>query len=412
MATSILVTGNDGVSQAASVTAFYPIGGGAIADTTEANRTDTWRVAGTLSNLYIKILTNGVSATSTLRTRKNGADANIVVSITASTTGEFEDAVNTDAVGAAEDWHLSLATGASGSTLTFSICSTYFAATSDTATHFRATGAAGGVALNTGAGNTRWLGPFGDINAGAGSEAFVQWAARGTTTLKNMFLYVVANGRSSTTTFRSRKNTANGAMSLSVTAGATGVFEDTSNTDSLADGDVFNWQYTNGTGTGSVDIALIGGDLVTTDNASYVGSGNAAGISPAALATRYMVYGGRMASNAVEATETGDARYAGTASDLSCVVSANATTTDSTLKLRVDGADGNQVATITAATTGIFTDAVNTDTLVATTGVAYQSITGATGGVTYRQMWMKLTPASAGGWGPLLAFARNSMVVQ
>src|SRR5690349_17266000 len=91
----------------------------------ESNAQITRRVPGVESNLYIRVNTND-RGTSTLRFRINGGDGNQVVSITASTTGEFEDTSNTDTIAAGDLTDYQITGGAGGTTLTFGIVSTLF----------------------------------------------------------------------------------------------------------------------------------------------------------------------------------------------------------------------------------------------------------------------------------------------
>src|ERR1044072_8411795 len=63
------------------------------------------------------------------------------------------------------------------------------------------------------------------------TESQVQWKARASYTVKNFSVYCSSYSSSGTNNARTRKNTANG--NLVVTINASGLFEDTSHTDSL-----------------------------------------------------------------------------------------------------------------------------------------------------------------------------------
>lgn len=82
---------------ASSGSIFYPIsgllGGGIV--TTEANAQYPVRLGGTWSNLSV-LCTGTFAAITTYRNRINGANGNMVVSVAASTTGRFEDLVNSN----------------------------------------------------------------------------------------------------------------------------------------------------------------------------------------------------------------------------------------------------------------------------------------------------------------------------
>ena len=93
-----------GASNAAASTTLYLVCGvGArVASTTEAGAQVTYRSAGTLSLLYFRVYENS-RGSSTFGTRVNGVNGNQSVSIGASTTGEFEDTVNTDSIVAGDE---------------------------------------------------------------------------------------------------------------------------------------------------------------------------------------------------------------------------------------------------------------------------------------------------------------------
>jgi hypothetical protein len=75
-------------------------------------------------------------------------------------------------------------------------------------------------------------------------------------------------------------------------------------------------------------------------------------------------------------------------------VTVNATTTDSTVRSRKGGANGNQLITIGAGLTGTFTDDVNSDALVAGNLYNVQVTAGAVGNITITIVGSTLTAAT------------------
>lgn len=73
-----------------------------------------------------------------------------------------------------------------------------------------------------------------------------------------LYLYLETNTITANGTFRTRKNQANGACSVSITASTTGTFTDTSNSESLASGDQIGYQYVTGTSGTSSQIRKMG----------------------------------------------------------------------------------------------------------------------------------------------------------
>src|SRR3990167_7824688 len=72
-------------------------------------------------------------------------------------------------------------------------------------------------------------------------------------------------------------------------------------------------------------------------------------------------------------------RTAGMLKQLYVNVPANTATANSTVRVRKNGANGNQLVTIPSATTGVFEDNVNTDAVAAGDEVAYETVRGGTG---------------------------------
>src|SRR6266496_6185627 len=100
-----------------AVTSYFPLSGNndnALASqTTESSGKTKIRVAGTFRNLAVKISANTCDSASTHTMRKNGADANLTLSIGSSATGIFEDTTHSDAVAAGDDYYNKIVTGGS-----------------------------------------------------------------------------------------------------------------------------------------------------------------------------------------------------------------------------------------------------------------------------------------------------------
>jgi hypothetical protein len=99
-------------------------------------------------------------------------------------------------------------------------------------------------------------------------------------------------------------------------------------------------------------------------------------------ATAYFEMTGGLFTSATESDVEVTLRNAFTFSQLFARVTTNSTLTDaSTVTIRKNNADGNQTASIPAATTGVFEDLVNTDSYVDTDTVAIELTNGATMGM-------------------------------
>lgn len=365
------------VDLGASATIYMPIGCSTrySADiTVEAQAAHTWRTAGTLTNLYINIIVNS-RGTSTLRTRKATANANLVVSITASTTGKFEDTTNSDVVAAGDNWHLSMVTGSGGASFQYRTYMLLFSATTNTNSRV---GADGNNAIST-ASSTQVAPLAGDgTHTAGGTDSVMGVTYRVAGTLKNLHVNVASNARTTTTTMRSRLNSANGALAISIGAGVTGVLEDTSNTDTIASGNLINVAFVTGTGTETLMPGLYYADFATTTNQAMYTAAAGGGNSVAAGVTTYYGFSGALRTTTTESNMIAESNLAFTGSLLQCNISANTIALASTVNFRKNSANGNQTVSITALTTGVFQDTVNSDSITASDTVNYQLITPST----------------------------------
>src|ERR1700690_92046 len=336
------------------------------------NSNITMRTSGSINKLGIYISANTITNASTLTTRKNSAAGNQSVTIAESTTGYFEDTTNADSIASSDTLAYRLVAGNAGTSLVLYSISTNFLANTDTAQRY----ICGGIQSFTGTSVSAYCPVAGTIYTTA-TEANTQVKAKASYTGKNFFVHVNANARSSATTVFFRKNTGNGNMNVSVTAATTGVFEDTSNTDSLVSGDVINYGINLGTGTGSFSIANAAFDGVSTANQFQLVAASLPN-SLGSNATFYMTPSGEASTTTTEANVSTKTNLTATISNLAIFVVTNSVVTASTLKFRKNGADGNQVVSITGLTTGYFEDTINTDTIVPTDLINY-SVTTASG---------------------------------
>lgn len=398
MAKVLQAQGFASVSVGASSTQNYYIGqGGAVSSSSETVVTLIHRSPGVYSNAYVRVITND-RGVSTWTVRKNLANGNESVSIGASTTGEFQDSVNTDTVSAADTFNFRLSTGAGGTAFIISTAGISFAATTDTVERFSA--------QNSAATNTFPV--IGGLSASSGTEANAQTKIKSAGTFKNFSLVVNTNTRDSNTTYRFRKNSANGNLIIVVGAAATGTFEDTANTDAVVVNDVVNYSCILDAGTGAIAARISGVDFVSTVGAWHFMSANSTvSITVASTVTTYFPIGGDLALNstATEANVQTKSNVVFTATFLKCYISANTIVGASTLVLRKNAANGNQSVSITSLTTGYFEDAVNSDAVIATDGLNYALTGGGAGtSLTVRVIGMLAASAGSGSLGSTLLY--------
>lgn len=397
MADAVLISSNPNTGWAAGGSYIFPAGNSNMtADLTEANSQRTYRTSGVLSKLYIRVPSNTVLATSTFRTRKDGANGAQSVSITTLATGEFQDNSNTDTVTAGEKWNFQLLVGAGGTSITAPVVSCVFAATTNTVMQWTP---AGVVSFST-ASNTTFYLLAGSLPGSNATEANCQFEVNSAGTWKNGYIYVSANARSTASTLRSRIDTgsggANGNIAVSITASTTGIFEDTANSDSVSANNKICLAIITGTGTGSTTIRTASTEYLTTDESFHTLTSQTQ--ATAQGLTRYFALGGiNTSSTATETNVSADIDTTVTASNYVVYISTNTLNVTSVFTVRVNQAASALSISITAAATGLFED---TDTVSITSGdeMNYEVVNPAgTGSITFFTQGVKLYIPAAGG---------------
>lgn len=345
-----------------------------------------WQHSSTLSRYGVRVTTNATTSASTGRVRVNFIDGNGTFSIPAGTTGYFEDTTNSDAVVAGDAVGDKIVNGGGGSLVAL-VSQILNEADSGTAVVYGSL-PTGGTLI---APSTTYVFPaVGDgIPSVVAGETAYQLVCTINGELKNSLVVVNSNSRSDATDFRSGINGADGNLLASIPAATTGAFEDLTNSDVLTDGDRWNPRVTTGPGTGSISILYTKHEIHSTDESAqlYTYSNNATSIN--AGATKYWALGGAGSNTTTESSVKTKAGTAMETGRLQVNITANSLTGNCTARLRVNGANVNQVITIAASTTGTFEDAINTDSVVDTDDLNY-SAAAAAGGVSISVRWWGL----------------------
>lgn len=374
MAKSVLVNFTPATSAVAAAATTYcglGMGGSGVYSTTEANTQIIHETAGTLSSLYVYISANTVSATSTYTVRKNGADGNLTVSVTASTTGAFTDVTHSDTVAAADKMGIKVVAGGTGTSITSTVQTFQFDATSGTNVRFY-----GLVGNNITSNGITLFYTFPGTSSGTGgaAETASQFKFKTSGTLKNLALHVATNARAVTDTIKTRINGADGNLVISITSGATGFFEDLTHTELISSGTLGNLAGVYGASTSAIAINDVAFDFSTTNNTSHVIGGG----------SFFFAFSGIMYSrlepesntNATEANMQSSSPIPFSLSNFEIYVSANGRAATDTFTSRLNGAPGAQSISVTAAATGYFEDTTNSDSISAGDKVAFKYAPG------------------------------------
>jgi len=348
------------------------------ATTIETLHDQTIRTAGTFSNLSctVKVNSTGIS---TLNLRKNLANGNQSISIPSSATGFFEDVSNTDTVVAGDVFDFQLVSGSGGVTTVMPFI--VFEADGNTTAIYGGTRA---VPFTTDSA-TRFIAIEARPNAYAETvEAEAQTKIKVAGTWKNMDINVSANNRVSTTTWTSRINGVDGNMLVSVPAGTSGHFEDTSNTDAVSVDDLLAIKMVTGSGGGQLDPETQKTEIEYSGNAFNFPSGTANDTVTTTIsnATNFVSpIGGIIAGGVTELFGQIEIPIDSIFSNLLVhVINNSITVSDTTVKVRKNSADGNGLVSIPAGATGFFEDTSNSDSFANGDKLAYVIITPATTG--------------------------------
>lgn len=232
--------------------------GGQYTSATESDVQFTARVAGTIDYFRVTLVT-AAGTDRTIYVRKNGGNTAITVTITAGTSGEYTDYANSFSFVSGDTLDIR-GTGVSGSVYTLNYS---FRLNSGYRFSINSNGMTVGTLNNV----TCYLELEGESYDWAGRtvEGNYQFKIPATMYAQKLFVKVRSNTHDVADTIRTRKNGANGALSVSIPATTTGDFEDTANTDSLVDGDLFCYQGVFANGAGSIYPTIIGVSMTNTE---------------------------------------------------------------------------------------------------------------------------------------------------
>ncbi len=391
--------GPNGWVQGAGATTFFPFSNccGDENFTTESAQAVTYRFGATMSNLFVRVRTNGFTlANTTVRSRLNGADGNLTVTISAGATGVFTDLTNSDTIASGDTYNASVTTDALGiNTIIISVVSATI----------NSTGGGHAVLMGTNSANanfstassTRYI-QLGGTTVPETTESNAQFRFGTTSTLRNLIIIVTANTTSTTTTIRSRVGAADGNMVISVTSGSTGTFEDTTNTDSVNTASDVNLSVVRGTGSGNFIVSYFGltASAPITEN-SDIFSGNSGGANQRGASSAYSFYGfcGEF-RGAQEPAFSNRLYFDTTLSNLRILVTVNTYAADATFSLFKNGSAVNNTCTITAGATGLFQDTTHTDDFVSGNDIGLGIIGGTSGSIT--TLWAAVTSSNETGF--------------
>jgi len=370
---------------------------GNTAITTESLAQTTHRAGATLSNLGCYVSANSRTNANTLRSRINGSNGNQAASITALTTGFFVDTSNSDTIVSGDNVNASVVNGSGTQAITYqSIYAKLQPSGSYPIVYLHATGAS----PSAGSASTVYRCPFAGalgINMNSTSDTNADHHNRAAGTLTNFYIDVSTNARGTATSCGVRIGGSAGNNLVSVTAGATGKVEDTTNSDSITNSSLVNLYVLTGTGTGAFNVRRIGAMFTGSSQSFDMNLGLPDTLQVLAGTTYFAPMFGRLENlngNTNEASAQINMPFSGRASNLRMRFGLNNTSTTTT-RLRKNGSDGNQAVSVAAGGSGFVEDTSNHDDFVAGDLLCYTKGSAGSTSNTFNNIGMMITQPAA-----------------
>lgn len=222
---------------------------------------------------------------------------------------------------------------------------------------------------------TRYMYATGGLNRNT-DEAPVQIVFHSPGSLSNFLVNVISNDLNGSTTVRVRINSANGNQSITIPSSTTGIFEDETNIDVLADGDLVAYQSVTGGTLGNIDMTPIRCLLLTDEDTVTRMAATGTTTFSAASTTTYEVLCGAQGPATVENDAKCRQRKPGTYKNFATYVLENGRSTTTTTRFRLNGANTTLAIAIGAGLTGMFEDITGTVAVVSGDDANFSTTTG------------------------------------
>lgn len=368
------ITGRGTGSVNASTTVYRAIGAGfpGAANTgAEADKAQTCRIATRYTNLGVLVWSNDRGA-STYKFRKNTANGNQSIPITAATPGFYQDNTNSDTVAAGDTIAVQLVTGSGGTTFVDQV----FTNTAGISVH-QVLVSSQGFSTST-ASQNNFTACMGTCQTST-TEANVQFTNRAYGAFQNLQVLVSANGRASNSSAALRIGGSDTALVVTITGSTPGSYEDTTHTVTSNYGDVISQRITTGTGTGTLTTTLIRTTFIPLGNTWMQGCADDGAGTIATGTTGYIPLGGQLLEGTTESRVQMKAGVNGYLTNLQIRVQSNGISATTTFDLRLGAASSALTIAVTASTPGVYENNTDGVMVVPTDLLNYRIVTGGTG---------------------------------
>lgn len=371
-------SGNTIVTPSTTTPTYFVIGSSGRMQNSTSIETDIqtpYFAPGTIRKFSAYVSVNNLTVSTTIRLRKNGLNANSVLTIPAGGTGLFEDNVNVDTVGNnVPDFfcvEMLSPDNTANNTLSMTILSFDFEPTDNIAVT-RLVGR--GRNTHATASATRYGNFVGGITTNS-TEGLSRIRMGKSGRFRKFAVFISANPRTTDTIVRLRVNAIDTSIMVTIPAGVSGWFYDTVDEERVDIGDQVGLGVTTGAGTEGIQFEINSMEFVSDDRFStMIYSTTPTGNTTVnGLSTLYAPISG----NANSFSESGAVnirskiRNKSIFSNLEILITT--ATIDGTVTVRFlkNGANGNQVISVPPNTSGRFVDDSYTDIIDANDLVEY-----------------------------------------
>jgi len=365
----------------ASATAYLVPDGYTTPYQTEAPAQVPYHKSGLASGFWIYIITNSMSTSSTITLRINGADASQTITIPGGTTGPLQDLAHIDFINAGDLINFKLITG-TGGTIELNAENFVFTTPSDGMTKFLATGAGGPTGVTNGFADF-YTSPANIMGSGAGNLTFQTegpaiYQMKTAGTFENFAVYITSNTRSVDIPIRVRKNGSNTALTVTIPAGDTGLFEDTTHSFSVVNGDsvTYSWGSSAGDDGHFIGASYVSSEFVTTNGAMEYPVSNP-GKQLSGSNDNVTTFSGPLGFDSLGNTYGIPSGMNGIVSHFHFYSDTSTLAASTTFTLRKNGVNGNSTITVPRGGWGYYEDTTHTDVIVSTDIVDYRVTSGA-----------------------------------
>lgn len=378
----------------AGATTMCALGGSSVeTDLVGERNTRRFHQAGTLSLLTVNVTVNSLSSTATWKTAigtTGSTDGNLIVTYSAAQTGALDDDSNTDDIAADDVYTFEVAAASGTGSITWERAGGLWG--SDTGSiSLLGSNSASSFSL-PGAGSTLYMIVAGSRVSNSNEDRAQNYLSSAGTWRYLAVGIATLNMTTLVADLTSRIDGVDGNMTIAIDENDSNAYlVDESNTDAVVSGNTLGIDATTTTFVGSgTNIEWFPSQINHTGDETVVMTSG----SRETLATStdyYFSVAGQLNATTTEADAEVNILMDATASKLGCAVSQSTATLTGTL--RINAADGNQVATLTAVSRAI--DESNTDDLLAADDVAIHVVKTAGSG-RFQATSLVLAPTAGG----------------